>query len=112
MPKPKIKNLDEGQLELMWSMLQLKKSCELDKSHVQSFKSTLDKIRLAMIQKTAGQRSDDIANNSINFHEELGTIINIAVCQALELYIYGGLDKLEEVLPNSEIETSNKRRGK
>lgn len=99
MAKVSLEELDAGQLGLMWSMLQLKKECTLTKGNISSFKHTLDKIRLAMIQKTAGQRSGDNENNSVSF-KDLGTYINIAICQALELYIYGGLDELEKILPD------------
>lgn len=100
MGKATIKRLDEGQLGFMWQFLQLKKECTLTKYHVEQLKETLDQIRLAMIQKTAGQRKDD--TNCVDF-DELGTIINIAVCQMLELYIYGGLDELEKILPETEL---------
>lgn len=100
MARPTLGKLDEGQLELMWQFLQLKKECTLDKSHIVSFKATLDKIRNALIQKTAGQRKDD-KQDTVNF-DDLGTYMNIAICQALELYIYGGLDVLEDNLPEEK----------
>ena len=107
MPKHTIKELDAGQLELMWSFLKLKKECTCTKDTVRAFKETLDRIRTAMIQKTAGQRKDD-GKDSVQF-EDLGTYINIAICQALELYIYGGLDILENNLPE-EVEAPSKER--
>lgn len=95
--------LDSGQLDTMWSFLQLKKECTLTKEDVREFKETLDSIRTALVQKTAGQRDGDNGKGSIEF-EDLGTYINIAICQALELYIYGGLDVLEENLPEEPKE--------
>ena len=50
MPKHTIKELDAGQLELMWSFLKLKKECTCTKDTVRAFKETLDRIRTAMIQ--------------------------------------------------------------
>lgn len=95
--KRTIKELDAGQLELMWDFLKLRKN-GCTKWDVEVLKEHLDKIRQALIQKTAGQRKDD-GENIIDF-SELGTYINFIVIDALVLYIYGGLDILEDALPN------------
>ena len=58
MAKATIKNLDDGQLSFMWNFLKLRKE-PLIKDDVRCVKETLDKIRQALIQKTAGQRNDD-----------------------------------------------------
>lgn len=93
------KNLDEGQLGLMWNFLQFRKE-PLTKDDVRIVKDTLDKIRQAMIQKTAGQRSDDPKHYTL--FEDLGTHINILVCQVMTLYLHGGLDELENLLPDDK----------
>ena len=102
MAKPTLKRLDMGQLDLMWSFLQLRKDCTCTKGDVQTLKTHLDVIRQALIQKTAGQRKDDGAE-SVDY-ADLGTYINLIVVETLSLYIYGGLDRLEEILPKDEPE--------
>lgn len=97
----RLSKLDAGQLELMWSFLKLRKENSCTKEDVQSLKENLDKIRLALVQKTAGQRQDDSESNSVNF-EDLGTYVNFVVIGALTLYIYGGLDVLEDTLTDGK----------
>ena len=96
MAKATIKKLDAGQLDMMWSFLQFRKE-PLIKDDVRVLKDSLDKIRQAMIQKTAGQRSDD-PEGYVPF-EDVGTHVNIVVCQVMALYLCGGLDTLENILP-------------
>lgn len=86
MAKATIKNLDAGQLEMMCGFLQFRKE-PLIKDDVRALKDSLDKIRQAMIQKTAGQRSND-PQGYVPF-EDVGTYVNIIVCQAMTLYLYG-----------------------
>lgn len=90
---------DAGQLELMWNFLKLRKENSCTKKDVQYLKENLDKIRIALVQETAGQRQDDSESNSVNFGD-LGTYVNFVVIGALSLYIYGGLDVLENALPD------------
>ena len=97
MAKPTLKRLDMGQLDLMWQFLQLRKNCTCTKGDVQTLKTHLDSIRQALIQKTAGQRKDNNIE-TVSF-DDLGTYINLIVCDCLSLYIYGALDRLEEILP-------------
>ena len=89
MPKPTLKNLDEGQLELMWNFLRMGHQ----KPNISVLKESLDAIRQAMIQKNAGQRKDGQAS-TVPF-EDIGTHINIVVIESMCLYISGMLDKLE-----------------
>lgn len=97
-------DLDAGQLGFMWDFLKLRKENSCTKEDVRSLKENLDKIRLALVQKTAGQRRGDSESNSVNFGD-LGTYVNFVVMDALALYIYGGLDVLENVLPElAELE--------
>ena len=96
--KHTIQELDAGQLQLMWNFLKLRKN-GCTKQDVEVLKEHLDKIRQALIHKTAGQRKDD-GENIVDF-SELGTYINFIVMGALVLYIYGGLDILEDALPDA-----------
>ena len=94
--KNTLKNLDSGQLEFMWNFLQLKAKNKCVKSDVRELKYFLDRIRQALIQKSAGQRKND-PSEYVNF-DDLGTYINNAIISALWLYINGGLDVLENQL--------------
>ena len=89
--KHTIKNLDSGQLELMWSMLQLGK-IEATDDDVFKLIEYADKIRQALIQKTAGQRRND-PDGYVMF-EDIGTYINLVVVCVLVLRIGGRLEKM------------------
>ena len=89
--KERLAKLDGGQLDAMWNFLKLRKQCECTKQDVQLLREHCENIRIALTQKNAGQRKDG-AKDCIDF----------VVIDALVLYIYGGLDKLEEVLPDEK----------
>ena len=91
MAKATIKNLDAGQLDLMWSMLQLG-GIEADNHDVDDLIEYADKIRQALIQKTAGQRSND-PNGYVSF-EDIGTYINLLVIEVLTLRVGGRLERM------------------
>jgi hypothetical protein len=97
MPKAILKNLDSGQLDMMWSMLKLG-GLKASTHDVQALINSTDYIRQAMIQKTAGQREDD-AKDYVDF-DDLQTHINILVCACLSLRASGALEKLMEVMQN------------
>ena len=108
MPKPTLENLDAGQLELMWNFLKLRNKNSCTKSDVRELKKYLDYIRQLIIQKGGGQPDNSNTKSYyINF-DDLGTYINLAVLSALTLYIYGGLDVLENCLPEEEEEEKEK----
>lgn len=90
MAKPTVKRLDEGQLDVMWSFLR----AGMVKPNIPVLKEYCDQLRQAMIQKTAGQRPDD-PEFYVNF-EDLGTIINCIVIEAMALRLSGALDKIEQ----------------
>lgn len=94
--KNDIHALDSGQLDLMFSFLKLQNKPSNTPEDVRVLKEHLDRIRQALIQKTAGQRKGD--PDTYISYEDLQTYINLVVIDALSLYIYGGLDVLEEVL--------------
>ena len=89
--KATIKNLDEGQLDLMWSFLR----AGMVKSNIPALIEHCDLLRQAMIQKTAGQRDDD-PKHFVSF-DDLGTIINSIVIEAMALRLSGDLDILLEI---------------
>jgi len=84
-----VKNLDMGQLELTWSMLMMGHQ----KPNIPALKENCDLLRQAMIQLTAGQRKND-KPHYVNFNE-IGTICNNIVIEAMCLYLSGALDKLD-----------------
>lgn len=89
MAKRTIEELDRGQLELMWNFLKMGNG----KPNIAALKENLDALRQLMIQKTGGQepyrKSHEITM------DDLGTIINCIVIETMQLYLSGGLDKLE-----------------
>lgn len=100
----KLTALEAGQLEFMWNFLKLRKENSCTKQDVRDLKESLDKIRLALLQKTAGQTKNDNDRNSVNIEMDLGTYVNLVVIQSMALYIYGGLDVLENALPDETYE--------
>ena len=94
MAKYTIEELDRGQLELMWNFLKMGNG----KPNIAALKENLDALRQLMIQKTGGQEPYR------KIHEipmdDLGTIINCIVIETMQLYLSGGLDKLEEEFNN------------
>lgn len=91
MLKPTVKDLDAGQLDLMWSFLMMGGQ----ESNIEALEENLDLLRQVMIQKTAGQRKDD-PKYYVGF-DDIGTICNIIVCEAMALYLSGDLEKLKEI---------------
>ena len=96
MTKPTIQNLDAGQLDMMWSFLMMGNQ----EANIPALKENLDLLRQAMIQKTAGQRKDD-PGHYVSF-DDIGTICNIIVCEAMALYLSGDLDRLEKLIEKNE----------
>ena len=89
MAKATVKRLDEGQLDVMWNFLR----AGMVKPNIPALKEYCDQLRQAMIQKTAGQRSDEPAE--IVSFDDLQTVINCIVIEAMALRLSGALDKLE-----------------
>lgn len=89
MAKATVKRLDEGQLDVMWSFLR----AGMVKPNIPALKEYCDQLRQAMIQKTAGQRSDG-PNGYVSF-DDIGTIINCIVIEAMALRLSGVLDMLD-----------------
>lgn len=94
--KHTLAELDGGQLEMMWTFLKLNPRNICVKSDVRELKNILNKIRQALLQKTAGQREN--APSEYIDYNDLGTYVNNAIISALWIYINGGLDVLENQL--------------
>ena len=90
MAKHTIEELDRGQLDLMWNFLKMGNG----KPNIAALKENLNALRQLIIQKTGGQEPYR-KSHKISF-DDLGTIINCIVIETMQLYLSGGLDKLEE----------------
>lgn len=97
MPKPTVENLDRGQLDLMWSFLKFGNG----KPNIAVLKENLDDLRQMMIQKSAGQEPYK-QSHEIPF-KNFETIINNVAIEAMQLYLGGGLDALENIMNNEYI---------
>ena len=89
-PKATVTALDMGQLDAMWNMLRM----GYQRANIPALKEHCDLLRQAMVQKTAGQRKDD-PTSYVPF-EDVGTICNCIIIEAMCLYLSGELDRLEK----------------
>ena len=83
-----MKNWQEEPFDVMWSFLQKGGM----KSNIPCLKEHCMMLRQMLMQKTAGQRKDK--KNDLPF-EQLDTIKNIIVIEAMALVLSGDLDKIE-----------------
>ena len=72
---------------MMWAFLMMGQQ----KPNISALKENCNLLRQMMIQKTGGQRD----SNDADFNE-LPTVINCIVIEAMCLYLSGSLDKLAE----------------
>lgn len=92
MAKYTLKNLDAGQLDMMWNFLRFKNST-YNLADIEALEDSLNAIRQMMIQKTGGQQGH---SKAIEYsYEDLGTYINFVVISAMTIYLGGGLEKLK-----------------
>ena len=96
MSKHTLEELDRGQLDFMWNFLKMGSG----KPNIESLKRHLDMLRQLMIQKTGGQ--DNYKKSYEIGFEDLGTIVNCIVIETMQLYLSGGLEKIEKEVKNSE----------
>ena len=82
--KHDLKELDNGQLDMMWNFLRFGSQ----HPNISALKENCNLLRKAMIQKTAGQK------DGVDF-DDIGTLINCIVIETMCLYLSGELDKLE-----------------
>lgn len=75
--------------DTMWSFLQMGKQG----ANVPCLREHCEMLRQLMAQKTAGQRKDKQSDKSF---DELDTVMNVIVIEAMCLYLDGTLDKLEK----------------
>lgn len=95
-----VDELDRGQLDLMWNFLKMGNG----KPNIKVLEEHCDMLRQLMIQNTAGQKKYkkpyEVELKSI------GTIVNCIVIETMQIYLSGGLKKLEE-LQKLESEGNN-----
>jgi hypothetical protein len=89
MAKLTIEELDNGQLDFMLNFLKFGNG----KSNIPALKKHLDMLRQMIIQETGGQEQYRKSHHIPL--EDLGTIANCIVFEAMQLYLSGDLDKLE-----------------
>lgn len=104
MTKHTIRELDRGQLDIMWDFMKLNPRSSCIKDDVRLLREALEAIRQAMVQKTGGERSNDPAG----YVDDLGTYINSVVISDLWLHIHGALNVLEDNLPE-RLEEENEK---
>jgi hypothetical protein len=76
----------------MWS--HLKKGGH--KPSVKALKNAVDRLTLAAMQKTGGQRSDDTPDKSVNFYgPEMSMLQYVILVEAVALVLSGALDELD-----------------
>ncbi len=97
--KHDLDELDAGQLEFVWSMLRLRKSGAV-KDDVRTLIRNLDAVRQGIVQMTGGEQSQSGAKSVV--FSEIGTYVNLAIVSALWLRTTGALDKLIDLLPESD----------
>lgn len=90
MAKHSIKELDEWQLDFMWNFLKMGNGSPDPKQ----IKNHCNLLRRAMIQKTSGQGRT--GNESDVPFEDIGTIVNCIVIEAMQIHLAGGFDILDK----------------
>lgn len=78
-------------LDKMWDFLKLRHG---QKANIPALKGHLNDLRTMLTQKSAGQAKYS-KSNYISF-DDLDTTINCIVIEAMQLYLSGELDKLED----------------
>ena len=87
--KHNVKELDDGQLEMMWNFLRM----GYQKANIPALKEHCEQLRQAMVQKTGGRRENE--PEGYVYIEDVGTIVNCVVIETMCLYLSGALDKIE-----------------
>ncbi len=108
MAKHTVKNLDSGQLDLMWNFLRFTKDLNETQNIVPQLKEHCDCLRQAMVQKVSGEYAESKGVKGYVKLEDLGTIINCIVIETMQLRLCGGLDFLLEAVENSNGEKTSK----
>lgn len=87
--KHNTRELDAGQLDLMWEFLRFGKQ----KANIPALKDLCEQLRQAMVQKTGGRR--EVEPDGYVDSADVGTIVNSIIVETMCLYLSGDLDKLE-----------------
>lgn len=82
------KRLRPDGFDMMWSFLMMGGQ----EANIPALKEHCELLRRAMMQKTAGQRKDK--PKDVDF-DDVPTLCNFIVIEAMALYLSGDLDKLE-----------------
>lgn len=88
-------NSGEGQLEFMWSFLQFRKNQKPEVFEIEQLEEMLDKLRVAMFQKSAGQPDRESKTSGYVDFDDVQTIIYCIVVEAMSIYLEGGFDLLK-----------------
>ena len=80
---------DARGFDTMWTFLQMGR-CQ--KSNIPKLKEAIQDLIKMMSQKSSGKNNKDI-----NWEENFDMTIITIICESVELYLSGDLDKLEEV---------------
>ena len=87
--KHNTKELDEGQLDMMWNFLRFGNQ----EANIPALKDLCEQLRQAMVQKAGGRREKE-PECYVDI-QDVGTIVNCIVIETMCLYLHGDLDKLE-----------------
>ena len=79
---------DKRGFDTMWTFLQIGRG---QKANVPKLKEAIQDLIKMMTQKTSGSNSKDI-----NWEDNFDMTIITIVCESVELYLSGDLDKLKE----------------
>lgn len=90
-----IDKLDGGQLDLMWNFLRFKGD-GVKLNEVEALEKHLNELRTAMVQKTGGQEKYSSKTEGAVNIDDLGTIINCIVIEAMSIYLGGGFEMLKK----------------
>ena len=101
-------NSGEGQLEFMWSFLQFRKDRKPEVFEIEQREEMLDKLRVAMFQKSAGQPGRESKNSGYVDFDDVQTMIYSITVEIMSIYLEGGLDILKEALRD---DTGGKEQG-
>lgn len=102
--KRTVEELDAGQLDLMWAFLR----AGFVKSNIKVLKQYCVDLRQLLIQKTGGQPKHKKANE-VSF-DDIGTICNSIVIEAMALYLSGDLDLLEKIKSDRDVADRNENK--
>ena len=84
------KQFDKRGFNTMWTFLQM----GYQKPNISQLKKAIQNLMLMMKQKDAGQRN---YKNTLDIEENFDMAIITIVCESVNLFLNGDLEKLEEI---------------